>query len=73
MFHQPTHLINVDIVDNREQAAVGGQLILKLVKMVSIFLISVGSLSRYFSRHGQDLGRISIDNKESDFVHDGCN
>jgi hypothetical protein len=35
MFHQPTHLINVDIVDNREQAAVGGQLILKLVKMVA--------------------------------------
>lgn len=35
MFHRPTHIINIDIVDNREQASIGGQLILRLVKMVS--------------------------------------
>jgi RNA polymerase II subunit A C-terminal domain phosphatase SSU72 len=31
---QPVHLINVDIIDNHEQALIGGQMILKLVKMI---------------------------------------
>ena len=35
---KPVHLINIDIVDNHEQACIGGQLILQLVELVSIYL-----------------------------------
>jgi RNA polymerase II subunit A C-terminal domain phosphatase SSU72 len=31
----PVHLINVEIIDNHEQALIGGQLILQLVKMIN--------------------------------------
>ncbi|KAI8899795.1 RNA polymerase II subunit A [Globomyces pollinis-pini] len=33
-FSKPMYLINVEIIDNHEQACVGGQLILQLVKMI---------------------------------------
>ncbi|KAI8914160.1 RNA polymerase II subunit A [Gorgonomyces haynaldii] len=32
---KPVHIINVDIIDNREQAAIGGQLILGLAQIVT--------------------------------------
>lgn len=32
--NNPVHVINVDIVDNREQAAIGGRLILALAERV---------------------------------------
>ncbi|KAJ3268760.1 tRNA-dihydrouridine(16/17) synthase [NAD(P)(+)]-like protein [Terramyces sp. JEL0728] len=34
IFKKPVHVINVDIIDNREQALIGGQLILQLVEML---------------------------------------
>ncbi|KAJ3317958.1 RNA polymerase II subunit A C-terminal domain phosphatase [Boothiomyces sp. JEL0866] len=34
VFKKPVHVINVEIIDNHEQALIGGQLILQLVEMI---------------------------------------
>ena len=47
----PVHLFNVDIIDNREQAAIGGRLILDLAEKVSLFYLG-GSSARFGSIGG---------------------